>query len=110
MSMRDLGKIDVSNISKPLKQGLQILHDGAVGQVVHPQAGHPLHIAWWPSEHPGALEISLQNEECLTLLKMKTFQTPVKFTKKRGQMLPDVKLLHSCLKTTFKFRRNAGTE
>ena len=65
MSMRDLGQVDVSNISKPLKQGLQVLHDGAVGQIVHPQAGHPLHIAWWPSEHPGALEISLQNEECL---------------------------------------------
>ena len=110
MSMRDLGQVDVSNISKPLKQGLQILHDGAVGQIVHPQAGHPLHIAWWPSEHPGALEISLQNEECLTLLKMKTFQKPREFHEKRGQMLPNVKPLHCFLKTTYKFRRNAGTE
>ena len=26
------------------------LHDSTVGQVVHPQARHPLHITWWPSE------------------------------------------------------------
>ena len=95
--MRDLGQVDVSNVSKSLKQGLQILHDGAVGQIVHPQAGHPLHIAWWPSEHLGALDIPLQNGECLTLLKMKTFQKPREFHEKRGQMLPNVKSLHCFL-------------
>jgi len=45
-----LGQVDVANISKPLKQRLQVLHDGTVGQVIHPETGHPIHITWWPSE------------------------------------------------------------
>ena len=49
------------------------LHDSTVGQVINPEAGHPVNITWWPSERHSGWILFWKIRITMLFLKFVTF-------------------------------------
>ena len=75
------------------------LHDSTVGQVINPEAGHPVNITWWPSERHSGWILFWKIRITMLFLKFVTFHFFLEMTNQYFPMWKSVRFLNSvCFK------------